>query len=1278
MNIPTKFQSLGKVLSAALLLALLPAMAAANVTLGISKSVSRGNAHTSGQVFDYSLGYSVTSNTAGAANLTLADPLPTSVELVSITGSAHTTDEVYDAASHTVNFSFIQPVPAGTTGQVKISVRFKSGTPAGTIARNTATINASNAGAVTSNEVATEASVKDGPVDPLWVDGVEIKKTVSDSTLVMPSQTASFYIRHGFNGATGTQATNYVVQDRFPAGWKLHNFDTGEHPGTSNAISVLYTTKSNSTWQPWPGSPVISSGDKEWMNADEVTLADGDYINGLRFEYGTVSGGGLFHYDNNEDTISVNLKLSGDVVFNHGDTVENTGEVSSDTHSASESETVTLERARPDLAFWAYDDTDSAPYAPGEVFRIGAATGVNSISSAGITDPNFAVLLPPELRYVGNIAYRGGGWENDLGSAPGQVTVTEDFNSTGGQLIRIAWPGTTLPGGDELYHHVYADFDVEVAADAALGASVPIRVHGGWQTPVPGRDWGMVVDVNDYDGDGDITDPVASSNWQVALSADPGSGAASVDSVMWVKGSLDSDWSRYPDNGKTVPSGQADYELRITNTGGVALSGLTLIDILPHIGDTGVITSGARGTEWEPFMAGEVTAPSTATVYYSESSTPERYELTPSFPGPTEAPNWTSTAPSDITTVKSIKVEFGNNWIMPGETVVIGWPMRAPVNAPSGGEIAWNSFAFKASRADDGVALLPAEPRMTGIAVQPAGGAHYGDFVWDDSNRNGMVDPGEVGINGVRVELYEDNGDGVADPATDSMVAFNVTNFDGTEDGKFLFTELDPGDYFSVVYAPDGMGVSISDGQAGDPSAAARVGDLVGGTGDFESGAGAFWSTGDLTVETGDGGPHAGTSYVQIENRTGIASGLNYDVTLNIEKGKTYYYEFYAKLENHSENIIAQLNVNAVEVHGQTARLIPGGWGSGSQWTKVSGTMTPNWSGFMFNATFNISPESIDPRQSFKIDDFRIVPIDDNNDSDGERAMVNGLAATIMPITTLGFEEHQLHWDQGFFNRSGLPAVWAIAEQADGSVVLGGKFEASHGVERNNIARVDRAGNVDLSFDPGTGTNAPVNAVAVHSDGRIAIGGGFSDYNGAGVNGFALLDSSGTRINVMQPNAADVRWLGVDDEDRLIVAGGFDQFGGADRPCIARLNSDGSLDSTFKPAGVNGHVNGVALLPGKRLAIAGAFTQVGGESRKGVAVLKEDGSLDQDFDPGTGANGTVHSVSVKTGGRLVLVGDFTNFGGSAYHGTVRLKEDGGIDTTSEDAGLDISSVRRSQ
>jgi len=103
----------------------------------------------------------------------------------------------------------------------------------------------------------------------------------------------------------------------------------------------------------------------------------------------------------------------------------------------------------------------------------------------------------------------------------------------------------------------------------------------------------------------------------------------------------------------------------------------------------------------------------------------------------------------------------------------------------------------------------------------PDNNASYGDFVWLDYNKDGIQDPGEPGLNGIRVDFYEDGDrdaltggfpDGVRDPATDRHVGFSVTsdNFLG-EPGYYLFPDLDRGDYYAVFSVPDSYGITTSD-----------------------------------------------------------------------------------------------------------------------------------------------------------------------------------------------------------------------------------------------------------------------------------------------------------------------------------------------------------------------------------------------------------------------------------------------------------------------------------
>ncbi|MCO5197202.1 MAG: hypothetical protein M9941_05555 [Anaerolineae bacterium] len=94
------------------------------------------------------------------------------------------------------------------------------------------------------------------------------------------------------------------------------------------------------------------------------------------------------------------------------------------------------------------------------------------------------------------------------------------------------------------------------------------------------------------------------------------------------------------------------------------------------------------------------------------------------------------------------------------------------------------------------------------IPVTPCTGS-IGDRVWYDTNADGVQDPAEVGINGVQLILYRDNGDGVFDPDTDQPQGLQTT----TGDGDYLFTGLGPDVYFVDVInstIPDGLVITTN------------------------------------------------------------------------------------------------------------------------------------------------------------------------------------------------------------------------------------------------------------------------------------------------------------------------------------------------------------------------------------------------------------------------------------------------------------------------------------
>ena len=138
-----------------------PAQTTASVSLSKSASVSSA---TPGTPFTYFLDYSCSSLTTTCNGVTITDVLPAQLSLaaadVTLVGDAHTSATAYNPSTGTATFTMVNPMPAGTTGEVAITVKFPAGTtPLGASATNVGTINATNAASSNSNPSTVNATV---------------------------------------------------------------------------------------------------------------------------------------------------------------------------------------------------------------------------------------------------------------------------------------------------------------------------------------------------------------------------------------------------------------------------------------------------------------------------------------------------------------------------------------------------------------------------------------------------------------------------------------------------------------------------------------------------------------------------------------------------------------------------------------------------------------------------------------------------------------------------------------------------------------------------------------------------------------------------------------------------------------------------------------------------------------------------------------------------------------------------------------------------------------
>ncbi len=220
------------------------------------------------------------------------------------------------------------------------------------------------------------------------------------------------------------------------------------------------------------------------------------------------------------------------------------------------------------------------------------------------------------------------------------------------------------------------------------------------------------------------------------------------------------------------------------------------------------------------------------------------------------------------------------------------------------------------------------------------------------------------------------------------------------------------------------------------------------------------------------------------------------------------------------------------------------------------------------------------------------------------------------------------------------PWIWALI------VLAAGEF--------SNVASAQE-GDLDPSFEPGSGAGAPVPAIRVQPDGKIIMG-GVSIYNGSPIDGVVRLHEDGaidSTFDVTQPTVLGHPLVLLPDGKIVTTASSG----------LIRLNLNGSVDATFSTT-LNGECMALQLQGDGRLVLAGQFSLCNGVSRKCIARVAGDGSVDLTFDPGSGvaciggSPSWVTGVAIHPDGSMLLGGRFDTYNGIASTNIVRLLPNG--------------------
>ncbi len=256
--------------------------------------------------------------------------------------------------------------------------------------------------------------------------------------------------------------------------------------------------------------------------------------------------------------------------------------------------------------------------------------------------------------------------------------------------------------------------------------------------------------------------------------------------------------------------------------------------------------------------------------------------------------------------------------------------------------------------------------------------------------------------------------------------------------------------------------------------------------------------------------------------------------------------------------------------------------------------------------------------------------------------------------------------------------IYAVAVQPDGKLLIAGQFKHVDGQPRTAIARLHADGSLESteSFNPGmvgTPDGAAIYALALQPDGKILIGGFFPSVDGQPRNNLARLNPDGTLESMSTFNIGAganfiVFDLEVQGDGKILVAGRFGSVNGERRAGIARLNPNGTLESTstFNPGtGPDDWVNCVAVQADGKILLGGNFISVNGEPRSHLARLHPDGSLESaaTFLADTDREGKVWNIVVQADGRIVIAGAFQSVNGAPRHYVARLTSSGAVEDT---------------
>lgn len=226
-----------------------------------------------------------------------------------------------------------------------------------------------------------------------------------------------------------------------------------------------------------------------------------------------------------------------------------------------------------------------------------------------------------------------------------------------------------------------------------------------------------------------------------------------------------------------------------------------------------------------------------------------------------------------------------------------------------------------------------------------------------------------------------------------------------------------------------------------------------------------------------------------------------------------------------------------------------------------------------------------------------------------------------------------------------------------------GSFTTFNGVPDRPLLQLTATGAVDPSFQPVVQTTGSVTSVVRQPDGKLVVGGTFSEINGQVVRRLARFNANGTLDGAFTASPSiDGRVVDVAlQADGRVLA--------LESGALRRYQNSGQLDNTFTPPSFTGSaLTRLLLQPDGRIMVGGSTLSVNRTSvRQGFMRLLDSGLADASFAPATTGAGRFtgfQTMAQQPDGKLLIAGQFAATTGTSTTRTImRLTATGALDAT---------------